>query len=37
LFKVKAWSQLLVKKLVLKFEGTAGNFEQESTGQYLKN
>jgi hypothetical protein len=30
LFKVKASFQLLV--LVLKFEGTAGNFEQESTG-----
>jgi hypothetical protein len=31
LFKVKVWSPVAGKKLVLKFEGTAGNFEQEST------
>ena len=37
LFKVKVWSPVAGKKLVLKFEGTAGNFEQESTGVTAAN
>jgi hypothetical protein len=37
LFKVKVWSPVAGKKLVLKFEGTAGNFEQESTGGTAAN
>lgn len=37
LFKVKVWSPVAGKKLLLKFEGTAGNFEQESTGVTAAN
>ncbi|MGL2993073.1 T9SS type A sorting domain-containing protein [Flavobacterium sp. TSSA_36] len=37
LFKVKVWSPVAGKKLLLKFEGTAGNFEQESTGVTTAN
>ena len=37
LFKVKVWSPVAGKKLLLKFEGTAGNCEQESTGVTAAN
>ena len=37
LFKVKVWSPVAGKKLTLKFEGTAGSFEQESTGVTAAN
>ncbi|WP_281240217.1 putative Ig domain-containing protein [Flavobacterium praedii] len=37
IFKVKVWSPVAGKKLLLKFEGTAGNFEQESTGVTTAN
>ncbi|WP_146841157.1 T9SS type A sorting domain-containing protein, partial [Flavobacterium glaciei] len=37
LFKVKVWSPVAGKKLLLKFEGTAGNFEKESTGVTTAN